>query len=243
MALKSTVFLTGMVALLLGVSALAADAQAGDAGQSMLAYEAERLRLVDGEGNPIGPAALGYDSSDLTAANGASFHVVYGGEPNARLGLEEIVTTLDVSKLTSRWNTIHEAVKKQEAKAIAALAGGGGLGLTAIISSLVIGSVDKARYSNGAQPDGLGSSETTKPPMEEVYVGAAIVALSSICSVSLLLSGGGMHARAARVKKLMADNDVAYLRDRRTMWEEVQTFNSDLRQQLDLPDDVRMDAK
>jgi hypothetical protein len=178
------------------------------------AYAAERIRLVDKRGRPIGPASLGYSSRDFGRHDDDRFHAVVAGD---YLTIPEFVHLSRSDVLLELYERQHDKAQRKVDVGFGFLALSGGLGVVGF--PLAIG--------------GGSAGDATA-----LFIGPGLIGWS----IATLVIAASFHRSAfGRISELR-DVDLEELIDRPEAWQYVQEHNRPLRQENGLPNTEEVDG-
>ncbi len=181
-------------------------------------YERRRLQMVDRQGRWIGPMRLGFPKYQFGEHNRSRHHVVFLGDPELRLDLPDLIEEIGDTKLREHWDREMQATLERRTGGLALLGVGAGITLGSIVVASVAVDQDNAA------------------------VGLPVTALMLSNGLIALLSGAAAvdisrrHAAELRSYRL----DAAFTRE--ALWPAVEGYNNELRDELGLPTDSRLDA-
>jgi len=209
---------------LLGLAPRLASAGEQDASEAnpLQLYQASRLRLVDSAGAPLGPASIGFDIDLLTRRGGEPTFLRVGGEQGLRLTIPAGLARLGDSDLRASHDARRTGSQHRRNVWI-------GVVMVAATSLVFIVAADQAARARGEPFGGRPN-------------GAQILGGTLGASIGMLPLGGlmiGIHVHRLRQ---LTGRDMSHLADRRRLWDAVDAHNSELRRELDLPDDSRLDG-
>ena len=176
-------------------------------GAAWEAYQKTRIRLVDQQGRPIGPASLGYSLRDFGRNDDDRYHAIRGGE---HLTIPEFVELSRSEELLLRYEKQLDKAQVKVDAGFGFLAVSGGLGAVGI--PLAVGGGSAGDFNAILVAPGL--------------IGWSVATL--VIAASLHKSGFGRLAQ-------LEDVDMERFIDRPDAWPHVQTHNATEREANAIP--------
>jgi len=181
-------------------------------------YLESRLQLTDSRRRWVGPVSLGYRQDLLSRRDEQAFFALRPGLPREPLTVREFLSTAGDAELAL-------AVGTWERRALTQMRMGA-VCLVAATALVVLGS----GLNYAGSPDGLGMGG-------EAY-GAPVLGLA----IGGFVAGTALAIRGTREYDMLAENDLSIVMSRSQAWKRVRRHNGELRSELGLPDDERLDA-